>query len=123
MNLYCVETKVNLLDKTKGDTFDFFICLIIPAETIKDAKNIVSNYNVLKGTGLKSIRDKSLDNFEINISQEFSEYGPSGKDGTYGQIKELSDRNGDIFGSGHQLDFITFTKLGESIYRMNLKGR
>lgn len=113
MNLYCVETKVNLLDKTQGDTFDFFTCLIIPAMSIKDAKNIASTYNILEGTGFKSIRNKPLSNFEINKSQEFN------SESTYGQVKELSERNEDIFGNGHHVNFVTFTKLDEGIYKIN----
>lgn len=120
MNLYCTETVTKLLDKDTSTNLDVFTCLIIPAMSIKDAKNIASTYNVLITTAVNKINDKNLNKYEIAEPQQFSEYGPSGEDGVYGQIKELSERNEDIFGSDHQLNFVTFTKLDEGIYKINL---
>lgn len=120
MNLYCAETVTKLLDKDTSTNLDVFTCLIIPAVSTRDAKNIASTYNILTTTAVDKINNKNLNKYEIAEPQEFSEYGPSGKDGTYGQVKELSERNEDIFGSGHQLNFVTFTKLSKGIYKINL---
>ena len=107
MKIYCVETQTKLSEN--NNSTDVFSCLIIPAESIKDATNIASFYDILSSSTISQINGKLLTSYQLK-SHKLSSYME------YGQVKELQEHNDDIFTD--QLGINEFEKINDGIYRI-----